>query len=314
MLSHSRLSACAQAALARSAAGAVLAALLVPAVPLHAQRDWNAVQIKTIDVAPGIHMLEGAGGNIGVSSGDDGVVLVDDQFAPLTDKILAAVAEISDQPIRFLLNTHWHFDHVGGNENHGKAGTLIVAHDNVRRRMAAGGVIDYFQSDNPPAPEAALPVVTFDHTVTFHLNGDEVHAFHVPPAHTDGDSIIHFRKANVVHMGDLYFNGMYPFIDYSSGGSIDGVINGVDKVLAMIDDDTKIIPGHGPLSNRVELTAYRDMLSGIRDVVAPMVQAGKSLEEVVAAKPTAAFDEKWAKGFIPPEGFAKIAYYTVDKK
>ncbi|MEM7356996.1 MAG: MBL fold metallo-hydrolase [Acidobacteriota bacterium] len=300
-----------QIAFGKAALAAALALLLWSGAPIQAQRDWSQVQIKTIKVAPGVHMLQGAGGNIGVSSGDDGVVLIDDQFAPLTDKIKAAVAEISDQPIRFVLNTHWHSDHTGGNENFGKANTLIVAHDNVRRRMAAGGVVDYFQSDNPPAPKDALPVVTFDQTVTFHLNGDEVHAFHVPPAHTDGDSIIHLRKANVVHMGDLYFNGMYPFIDYSSGGSIDGVIHGVEKVLAMADDKTQIIPGHGPLSNRAELTAYRDMLRGVRDAIAPLVEAGKTLEEVVAAKPTAPFDEKWAKGFIPPEGFCKIVYNTL---
>lgn len=276
-----------------------------------AQPDMSQVKIQTVDVAPGVHMLIGAGGNIGVSSGDDGVVLIDDQFAPLTEKITAAVAEISDQPIRFLLNTHWHYDHVGGNENLGKAGTLIVAHDNVRRRMSAGGLIDYFQNDVPPYEGAALPVVTFDQTVTFHLNGDEIHAFHVPPAHTDGDSVIHFRHANVVHMGDVYFNGGYPFIDYSSGGSIDGVIAAVDRVLGMIDDATKVIPGHGALSNRAELTAYRDMLRGVRAKIAPMVEAGKSLEEVVAAKPTAGFDEKWGGGFIPPDGFAKIAYNTL---
>ncbi len=276
-----------------------------------AQTDWDQVEIQTIDVAPGIHMLMGAGGNIGVSSGEDGVVLIDDQFAPLTPKILAAVAKISDQSVRFLLNTHWHFDHAGGNENFGKAGTLIVAHDNVRQRMSAGGLIDFFANDLPPAPNAALPVVTFDQTVTFHLNGEEIHAFHVPPAHTDGDSVIHFRKANVVHMGDLYFNGFYPFIDYSSGGSVDGVVAAVDLVLAMIDDETRVIPGHGPLSNRAELAAYRDMVSGVRDKIAPMVSAGKSLEDVIAAKPTTAFDEKWGQGFIPPEGFVKIVYRTL---
>ena len=279
--------------------------------PSHAQTDWDKVEIKAIEVAPGIHMLEGAGGNIGVSSGEDGIVLIDDQFAPLTPKIMAAVSKISDRQVRFLLNTHWHFDHVGGNENLGKAGTLIVAHDNVRQRMATGGLIDFFNNDVAPASGAALPVVTFDQAVTFHLNGDEIHAFHVPPAHTDGDSVIHFRKANVVHMGDLYFNGFYPFIDYSSGGSIDGVIAATDRVLAMIDDDTRIIPGHGPVSGRAELAAYRDMLRGVRDKIAPMVAAGKSLEEVIAAKPTAAFDEKWGQGFIPPDGFVKIAYKTL---
>ncbi len=290
-------------------AGAVLVATL--SQPVYAQPDWSQVEIKTTKVAAGIFILEGAGGNIGVSAGDDGVVLIDDQFAPLSDKIRAAVAKVSDQPIRFLLNTHWHSDHTGGNENFGQADTLLVAHDNVRKRLKAGGLVDFFQTDNPPAPDAALPVVTFDQSVTFHLNGGEIHAFHVPPAHTDGDSVIHFRGSNVVHMGDLYFNGMYPFIDYSSGGSIDGMIAAADKVLAMIDGDTRIIPGHGPLSNREELAAYAEMLRGVRAAVAPLVEAGKSLEEVIAAKPTAAFDETWAKGFIPADGFTKIVYNTL---
>ncbi len=291
--------------------GIVIAGALC--LPVSAQTDWSQVEIKTIAVAPGIYMLEGAGGNIGVSAGDDGVVLIDDQFAPLTDKIRDAVTKISDQPIRFLFNTHWHSDHTGGNENFGKADTLLVAHDNVRKRLKAGGVVDFFKSDNPPAPEAALPVVTFDQTVTFHLNGGEIHAFHVPPAHTDGDAVIHFRQDNVVHMGDLYFNGMYPFIDYSSGGSIDGMIAAADRVLTMIDDDTHIIPGHGPLSNRSELAAYVEMLRGVRAAIAPLVDAGMSLEEVIAAKPTAAFDETWAKGFIPADGFAKIVFHTLKK-
>ncbi|MEM7585178.1 MAG: MBL fold metallo-hydrolase [Acidobacteriota bacterium] len=283
-------------------------AVILLSSPVAAQRDFSQVEITTVDVAPGVYMLQGAGGNIGVSVGEDGVVLIDDQFAPLTDKIRAAVAELSDQPIRFLINTHWHGDHTGGNENFGKAGTLLVAHDNVRVRLEAGGVVDFFGSNNPPAPKAALPVVTFDQAVTFHLNGGTVHAFHVPPAHTDGDSVVHFEAANAVHMGDLYFNGMYPFIDYSSGGSIDGVIAAADRVLAMIDDDTRIIPGHGALSNRAELAAYADMLRGVRAAVAPLVEAGHSLEEVIAAKPTAAFDDTWGKGFIQADGFTKIVY------
>ena len=295
-------------------AGALTVALMGVAAASHAQTDWDKVEIRTVDVAPGIHMLEGAGGNIGVSSGEDGVVLIDDQFAPLTPKILAAVAEISKQPVRFLLNTHWHYDHVGGNENLGQAGALIIAHDNVRRRMKAGGLIEFFSNDVPASPAAALPVVTFDQDVTLHWNGDEIHAFHVPPAHTDGDSVILFRKANVVHMGDLYFNGSYPFIDYSSGGSVDGVIAAVGKVLSMIDDDTRIIPGHGPLSGRAELAAYHDMVRAVRDEIAPLVAAGKSLEEVIAAKPTAAFDEQWGQGFIPPDGFATIVYKTLAAK
>ncbi len=186
-----------------SLAVAVPLLLLAAASPLLAQADAQEVKIETVGVADGVYMLVGQGGNIGVSAGEDGVFLIDDQFAPLTEKIQAAVAEVSDQPIRFLVNTHWHYDHTGGNENLGQAGAVIVAHDNVRKRMEAGGLIEFFKNQIPPAPKAALPVITFADSVSFHLNGDELHVFHVPPAHTDGDSIIHFKGANVVHMGDL---------------------------------------------------------------------------------------------------------------
>ncbi len=294
------------ACFALTAVTAVLLLILAP--PLLAQGGPEEVKIETIEVAAGIYMLVGEGGNIGVSAGEDGVFMIDDQFAPLTPKIQAAVAEVSDQPIRFLVNTHWHFDHTGGNENLGNAGALIVAHDGVRRRMKAGGLIEFFQNQIPPAPKAALPVITFADSVTFHLNGDELHVFHVPPAHTDGDSVIHFREANVVHMGDLYFNGLYPFIDGSSGGSVDGVIAAAEKVHAMIDEDTKIIPGHGALSNRAELAAYIEMLKDVRAKVGALVDAGKSLEEAIAAEPTAAWDDPWGKVFINPEQFTTIVY------
>ena len=297
----------------RSALGSALAALsllLLFASPVSGQAA-PPPSVETVEVTDGIYMLAGRGGNIGVSAGDDGVFLIDDQFAPLTPAIQAAVAEVSDQPIRFLVNTHWHYDHTGGNENLGNAGVVIVAHDNVRRRLSTGGLIEFFNNQVPPAPEAALPVITFADSVTFHVNGDEVHVFHVPPAHTDGDSVIHFRKANVVHMGDLYFNGLYPFIDKSSGASVDGVIAAAERVHAMIDDETRIIPGHGPLSNRAELAAYIEMLKGVRKAIGALVDAGKSLEETVAAKPTAPWDEKWSRegvAFAQPDGFTRIVY------
>lgn len=272
------------------------------------------VQIQTLEAGPGVYMLIGQGGNIGVSAGEDGVFLVDDQFAPLTEKITAAIRAFSNAPIRFVLNTHWHQDHTGGNENLGAAGALIVAHDNVRKRMSVEQFLEAFDRRYPPSPKGALPVVTFSQAVTFHLNGDEIHAFHIAGAHTDGDAIIHFRNANVVHMGDTYFNGFYPFIDVSSGGSIDGMIKAAEMALGMIDDNTKIIPGHGALSNRAELKVYRDMLVGVRDAIAAEVAKGKGQDAVVAAKPTARFDAKWGGGFLNPEAFTRIVYSDLSRK
>ena len=286
--------------------------LVLLCAPLAAQ-DYSQVQIETVPVADGIHMLMGAGGNIGVASGEDGIFLIDDQFAPLTEKILAAVKNINDGEVRFVLNTHWHFDHTGGNENLGNAGVLIVAHENVRELMSVDQFLEAFQREIPAAPKAALPVVTFNDTVTFHLNGEEIHAFHVDPAHTNGDSIVHFRNANVVHMGDTYFNGIYPFIDVQNGGGIVGMIAASDRVLAMIDDETKIIPGHGPLSNKAELQAFRDMLQAAHDAIAPHVKAGKSLEEVQAADPLKALNDPWGKGFLNPETFTTIVYASLKK-
>ena len=209
-----------------------LVALLavLPARPASAQED---VSIEIVPVAAGVHMLIGQGGNIGVVAGEDGIFLIDDQFAPLTEKIKDAVATIGDGPIRFVFNTHWHGDHTGGNENLRGEGALIVAHENVRQRMSTEQFNAFFNSTQPPSPEAALPVVTFSEAVTFHLNGEEVHAFHVEPAHTDGDAVVHLRTSNAVHMGDLFFSTGYPYIDLSSGGSVNGLIDAAERVLAV---------------------------------------------------------------------------------
>lgn len=288
-----------------------VAATLV-ALPLAAQQQ--EVEIQTVRVADGVYMLVGRGGNIGVSVGEDGAFLVDDQYAPLTPKIQAAVAALTDAPIRFVINTHWHGDHTGGNENLGRAGAVIVAHENVRKRMSVEQFIAAFDSRTPPAPAGALPVITFTLGVTFHWNADAIHVFHVNPAHTDGDAIIHFQRANAVHMGDTYFNGIYPFIDVSTGGNLDGMIAAADRVLALSDAGTRIIPGHGPLSNQPELRAYRDMLSAVGRRVRRLAREGKTREQVIAAKPTQDYDATWGGGFLQPDQWVGIVYDAVTTK
>lgn len=288
-------------------AAAVLASLTLVAHPLSGQ-DLSQAQIGVVPVAAGVSMLTGVGGNIGVSSGQDGTFLIDDQLAPLTDKILAALESIGAGSVHFILNTHFHPDHVGGNENLGKAGALIVAHENVRTRVSVDQFIEALGMAAPALAPGALPVVTFTDAVTFHLNGDQIHVFHVAPAHTDGDAVVHFRKANVVHTGDIYFNGIYPLIDLSGGGDINGTIEAVNRIIAVTNDATKIIPGHGALSTQAELVAYRNMLATVRDRVAAAIAQGKSLDEVIAARPTLEFDAAWGKGLIPPDLFVRVMY------
>jgi glyoxylase-like metal-dependent hydrolase (beta-lactamase superfamily II) len=278
-----------------------------PAAAL-AQQDFSKVEVTSQKVAEGVYMLTGAGGNIGLSVGADAAFLIDDQYAPMTPKIKAAVAALTNKPVKFVLNTHWHGDHTGGNKDLGESGTLIVAHENVRKRMSAEQFLEAFATKVPPADPAALPVVTFSDSVTFHLNGEEIYAFHIPPAHTDGDSLIQFRKANVIHSGDTFFNGMYPFIDLSTGGSVGGMIAAADRMLALAGDATKIIPGHGPLATKADLKAYRDMLANARDRVAALVKAGKTLEETTAAKPLAELEAKWGQGFLKADVFVTILY------
>jgi cyclase len=298
----------------RRSTTALAAGILVNAVlasPTLAQQDLSKVEIVPTDLGSGIYMLSGAGGNIGLSVGEDGIFMVDDQFAPLTDKILAAVKNISAKPVRFVLNTHWHFDHTGGNENMGKAGVVIVAHDNVREMMSKDQFLKAFNKKVPAAPKVALPSITFSHSTTFHLNDQTMLIQHVEPAHTNGDSFVHFKQANIIHTGDLFFNGMYPFIDAQHGGNISGVIKAIGKIIPLADDNTKIIPGHGPLSNKKELVAYRDMLIVVRDNVKKLADAGKTVDEVVAAKPLADLNGVWGNGFMKPEFFTKIVYANV---
>jgi len=238
------------------------------------------VTIKTHQVSDNIYMLVGQGGNIGISVGDDSVFMIDDQFAPLTDKILDAVKELSDKPIKFLLNTHWHHDHVSGNENMKNKGTIIFAHDNVRKRMSADQFDKYRDKATKASPESMLPVISFSEDMTFHMNGEDIMVFHVDNAHTDGDAMVYFTKSNVLHMGDVYFQGKYPFIDLSTDGSVTGYINSIKRALHLIDDDTKIIPGHRNQSNKAELTEYLAMLETIKTRVLAEISLGKTEEEV----------------------------------
>ena len=292
----------------------VLAAAALVALPAFSQQDFSKVQIKTQRLSDSVYMLTGEGGNLGLSAGPDAVFLIDDQFAPLTPRIKAAIARITKKPVKFVLNTHWHFDHVGGNENLGKGGAVIFAHENVRKRMSSEQFTTFLGMKTPPSPHAALPVVTFASWVSFHVNGEEVRALHVENAHTDGDVIVHFTKSDVIHTGDVFFNKLYPFIDTSSGGSVDGVIAAADFVLNMAGDKTKIIPGHGPLGNKADLKAYRDMLATVSRRVKEQIGAGKKLDAIVAVRPSFQYDAVWGKGFLPPDKFVAMLYENLTRK
>lgn len=278
-------------------------ALPVAHAPARAAPAQDAPQVQREHVAGSVHVLYGQGGNVAASVGDDGVLLVDSQFPYMVDGLLASVGELTDAAPRFLINTHWHGDHVGGNQRLGTGGAVIVAHDNVRARMSRDHEMSADGRDTPAYPGVARPVVSYAETMSLHWNGDRVSVTHQPHAHTDGDSVVRWHEAGVVHMGDTFFNGMYPYIDPHSEGHIDGLVAAADHVLAFADADTRIIPGHGPVAGRDALQRYRDMLAAIAARLHEHLDAGLSDEEILAAEPTADFDEVWGGGFLSPERF-----------
>jgi glyoxylase-like metal-dependent hydrolase (beta-lactamase superfamily II) len=292
---------------------AIAFAVLFAAGSVFAQQDFSKVQIKVQKVAGNVYMLEGSGGNIGVSAGEDGIVIVDNQFAPLADKIQAALKGIVDKPVRFVINTHWHFDHTGGNEYFQKQGT-ILAHENVRERLLKGQKVLNF--DIKPAPAGALPIITFSERASIHLNGEEIRAIHFAAGHTDGDAIIFFPKSNVVHMGDDYFNnGGFPFVDLASGGSVRGMIAACEKVIAIVPADSRVIPGHGPLSNIPELKAYVAMLKETVARVEAGIKAGRSAEDLKKANVLKGYESFGAPGkFISTDLWIDTLYNDLSGK
>jgi cyclase len=291
---------------------ALAAACIIVTVPAFGQQDFSKVEIKAEQLAPGVAVLFGAGGNIGVSYGEDGTVLIDDQFAPLTPKIEEAIKALGASPVKFLINTHWHGDHSGGNENFGKAGALIMAHDNVRVRMSTDQKTRF--GDVKASPKVALPVITYAEGLKIHLNGEEVRTIAVAPAHTDGDSIIHWTKSNVIHMGDLFMLQIsFPFVDVGSGGKARGFVAAADKALAIANDQTKIIPGHGVMATKADLQNHRNMIAGTIAKVEAGIKAKKTLAQIKAMRPADGYGVK-ADGFIKADDFVEVVYKELGGK
>ena len=284
----------------------ILALFALSAAPVAAQQDFSKVEVTAQELAPGVAVLFGAGGNIGVSFGEDGTALIDDQYAPMTEKIQTALVALGATPAKFLVNTHWHGDHSGGNENLGKAGAIIMAHDNVRVRLSAGGTIA--GNAVSPAAKAALPVITYADGLKLHLNGEEIRVISVAPAHTDGDSFIHWSKSNVIHMGDLFMLQVsFPFVDTDSGGDVRGFVAAADTVLAIANDQTKIIPGHGAMATKADLQNHRNMIATVIAKVEAGIKAGQTLEQIKASNPTDGFGVN-PKGFISADRFVETVY------
>ncbi|MGC9293221.1 MAG: MBL fold metallo-hydrolase [Acidobacteriaceae bacterium] len=267
--------------------------------------------VKTVPLTQNIFMLHGVGGNIAVLTGPDGKLMVDASVAAAAPHVKQALDAISSQPLRLLINTHWHFDHTDGNAAMHGYGATILAHVNTRKRLMTPQVMEVLDAHFPAAPPAAWPVETFTDALTLYQNGQTVHLAHLAPAHTDSDIFVHFSNANVLHTGDIWFNGFYPLIDDSTGGNIDGMIAAVHRLLPLADNATRIIPGHGPLGNKAALTGYREMLETVRDRVARLKRSGKTLQETVAARPTADLDAKWGTGGMSPDTFVGLVYKTV---
>jgi len=294
-------------------AAITLIVLLCPA--LGQDQDFSKVQMKVTKVSGNVYMLEGAGGNIGASVGDDGIVIVDDQYAPLADKIKGALKGITDKPVRFVINTHYHGDHTGGNAIFQQTAP-IIAQDNVRKRLQEGGTGGNFggvQFDSKPQPKEALPIITFDHDVTVHLNGEDIRALHFPSGHTDGDSIIFFPKSNVVHMGDDFVTYGFPFIDLSGGGSVEGMIAALEQVVGQVPADVKVIPGHGPISNLDDVRRFTTMLKDTKAVVESGIKQGKSFDQLKRENVLAPW-QKWSGDFITSEQWLVTLYNDLTGK
>ena len=287
----------------------LLTVLCVFTASAQAQTDFSKVQMKATKVAGNVYMLEGAGGNIGVSVGDDGLLIVDDQFAPLADKIRAALKGIADKKLKFILNTHWHGDHTGGNVVFGPEAT-IIAHDNVRKRLATEQKSTVFNTTTPASPKEALPVITFDQSLSVHFNGEDIRAIHFPHGHTDGDSVIFFPVSNVVHLGDDFFAGRFPFVDLESGGSVEGLVKNIGELVNKIPADAKLIPGHGPLSTLDDLKSYHRMLQQTTEIVRQKIAAGKTLDQI---KSEGLPDEwkPWGAGFIKTDRWVETIYKSL---
>jgi len=290
--------------------------LFFVAPPIHEkhrpQTDWSKVQIKSTKVAGNVYLLEGAGGNIGVSVGADGILIVDDQFAPLADKIRASLKTLGQGKLRFILNTHWHGDHTGSNAAFGPEAT-IVAHDNVRKRLSTEQRSEFFKSTTPPSQKEALPVITFDQSLSVHFNGEEIRAIHFPNGHTDGDSVVFFTTSNVVHLGDDFFAGRFPFVDLDSGGSVEGLTRNISELITRIPADAKLIPGHGPISTLEDLKTYHRMLVETTAIVRDKIAARKTLDQIKSEGLSAEWNS-WGTGFIKTDLWLELIYRSLTAK
>jgi glyoxylase-like metal-dependent hydrolase (beta-lactamase superfamily II) len=276
--------------------------------------DWAHVTIEESPLAPHLYYLHGSGGNMCVSIGPDGILLVDCEFPQTASKLMDAIAKLQPGPVRFLIDTHWHSDHAGANADFAKIGTIIIAQDNVRTRLSTQQGPSYFGSTSAPSPPEAWPMITYDKTMTVHFNGEDIQLINDGVSHTDGDTVVYFPKSNVVHMGDIYINGLYPIIDLSSKGRIQGYFPIIDQVLGMINDQTKVIPGHGPVATKADLKFYRDMLATIKNRVQRMILEGKTLDQIIAANPSKEFDADWASDRVGPKAVTKMIYESLTGK
>jgi len=290
----------------------LVAVSLLFAISAHAQTDFSKVEVKVTKVAGNVYMLEGSGGNIGVSVGDDGILIVDDQFAPLADKIRAALKGLGDKKLRFILNTHWHGDHTGGNVAFGPEAP-IIAHDNVRKRLATEQRSEVFNRTTPASPKEALPVITFNNSLSVHFNSEEIRAIHFPQGHTDGDSVIFFSASNVVHLGDDFFAGRFPFVDLESGGTVEGLTRNIGELIGKIPPGAKLIPGHGPISTIDDLKSYHRMLQQTTEIVRQKISAGKTLDQIKTEGLPAEW-APWGTGFIKTDLWVQTIYKSLTAK